>query len=116
MKYVDVIPPLIKLIKNFFDFRIYGNMFPPDAVLPSVMIRTAGGNGYTRLQIIARAHTAQEAMNNLIAFMNQLESLSSIPGVQTIWIEREQNPMPDMDEDTQKPEAWVYMRLEHLEA
>jgi hypothetical protein len=32
-----------------------------------------------------------------------------------IWASRESNPIPDVDTDTQKPEVWCYIALEHLE-
>ncbi|MED4284338.1 hypothetical protein P4679_20665 [Priestia megaterium] len=56
-------------------------------------------------------------MSKLINCVNLLEAQSaSIQGLRVEWCEREGNPIPSRDEDTDKPEAWCYMRLEHLEA
>ncbi|MBO0962342.1 hypothetical protein J1P26_21805 [Neobacillus sp. MM2021_6] len=114
--YKDPIPPVI----NFFSLRgvnVFGNTFPTNAKLPALLVRNSGGTDYTRIQLIYRADKDYEAMGGLIGAMNLLERYaSSIAGLQVVWCEREANPMPDVDQDTQKPEAWCYMRLEHLEA
>lgn len=117
MDYVDPIPPVINLLKNGLDVRVYGNRFPANAEVPSVLVRTAGGTDYTRLQVIARANSDFEAMDNLIRATNYLSNNAAhIQGIKVFWLERESNPIHDVDEDSGKPEAWGYMRLEHLEA
>lgn len=97
--------------------RVYGNRFPSNAELPALMVRSAGGTDYTRLQLIARSNSDSEAMGIVINALNRLESNAPfLSGIRVIWAERESIPVPDVDEDTGKPEAWGYLRLEHLEA
>lgn len=117
MEYIDPIPPVLKLLKNALSIRVYGNRFPSNPELPSLIVRVAGGLDYTRLQLIARANVDHEAMKNLIDAMNYIESNAAyITEIRVLWAARETNPIHDVDEDTGKPEAWGYMRLEHLEA
>ncbi|USK77833.1 hypothetical protein [Peribacillus frigoritolerans] len=117
MDYIDPIPPVLNLLKNGLSVRVYGNRFPAKAVVPSVLVRVSGGTDYTRLQLIARADTDYEAMIHLLSATNYLSrNAAYIQGIKVYWIARESNPTHDFDEDTGKPEAWGYMRLEHLEA
>ncbi|KAB2328995.1 hypothetical protein F7731_23555 [Cytobacillus depressus] len=116
MDYVDPIPPVIQMLKPLFTQRIYGNLFPPNIAMPAILIRNAGGNGYTRLQILVRANSDIDAMQLLIDVMNTLERNASSIQLRGAWIEKESNPLPDRDEVTGKYEAWAYMRMEHLEA
>ena len=117
MEYIDTIPSVVKFLKNLVGTRVYGNRFPANAELPSLMVRSAGGTDFTRLQLIARANSDSEAMSLVIKAINQLETNASyLTDIRVLWIERESVPVPDMDDDTGKPEAWGYLRLEHLEA
>lgn len=115
--YVDPIPPVRRLLDSYMEERVYGNQFPSSPVLPAVLVRNTGGNDYTRIQLLVRADDDIQAMSILIKAMNTLERYTAhITGIRVIWIEKESNPLPDRDEDTGKPEAWAYMRMEHLEA
>lgn len=114
--YVDPIPPVRKFLSNLIPERVYGNTFPSTVALPAVLVRNMGGTDYTRLQLLVRANDDITAMQTLIRAMNSLERYGSqIQGLRVIWIEREAAPISDTDEDTHKPEAWCYMRMEHLE-
>jgi hypothetical protein len=115
--YVDPIPPVLNLLASISDINVFGNTFSKSPKLPALLVRNAGGTDYTRIQLICRADQDYEAMNGLISAMNMLERYASnLIGLQVVWCERETNPIPDIDQDTKKPEAWCYMRLEHLEA
>lgn len=115
--YVDPIPPVRKLLDDLMDERVYGNTFPTSVSLPAILVRNAGGIDYTRVQLLARANDDIQAMKSLISAMNLLErNASSIINLRGVWVERESNPLPDKDPDTGKPEAWCYMRMDHLEA
>lgn len=117
IEYVDPIPPIIRMLKPFFEERIYGNTFPSNAPLPSILVRTAGGTDYTRLQLVVRANYDVDAMQLLIKVMNTIfTNFSLIIGLRVMWVEKESNPILMIDQDTGKPEAWAYVRLEHLEA
>lgn len=115
--YVDPIPPVIQFFSNRLDFDVYGNSFGTNPELPALLVRNAGGTDFTRIQLICRAEKDHEAMSSLIHAMNLLErNASDIEGIHVVWCEREANPIPDTNIDSNKPEAWCYMRLEHLEA
>lgn len=115
--YVDPVPPVRRLLDSLMDERVYGDLFPTDVKLPAVLVRNTGGNGYTRIQLWVRASDDIQAMGILIRAMNLLERYAaSISGLRVLWAEKESNPIPDRDADTGIPEAWCYMRLEHIEA
>jgi hypothetical protein len=115
--YKDPIPPIVQFFSSRLEMGVHGNTFGSSPSLPALTVRNAGGTNYTRVQLTCRAEKDYEAMDGLIRAMNLLERNSSqIRGLQTVWCSREANPVPDVDLDTQKPEAWCYMRLEHLEA
>jgi len=117
--YVDVIPPVRKLLASLLDVKVYGNTWPTNinTTLPGVLVRTTGGNDYTRIQLVARANDDITAMQNVIKAMNALERYAAdIQGLKILWLEREANPVSTPDVDTGKPEAWCFMRMEHMEA
>lgn len=114
--YVDPIPPVRKFLSTFMSERVYGNIFPSTTTLPAVLVRNMGGTDYTRLQLLVRATDDIAAMQTLIRAMNFLErNGSAISGLRVLWIERETAPISSVDQDSNKPEAWAYVRLEHLE-
>lgn len=116
--YVDPIPPVLRFFgPRIPDIKVYGNAIPAQATLPALLVKNAGGNGYTRLQLLCRADTSSGAMQGLIRAMNIIERYAAeIDGLSVIWCSKESNPIPDIDTDTNEPEAWCYMKLEHLEA
>ncbi|ANT40024.1 hypothetical protein AWW71_04860 [Bacillus cereus] len=113
--YVNPVPHVRRLLEQH-GMKCYGNKFPDDAEYPCVCIRLAGGNGYTRLQLIARSENDDiEAMNLAIQAMNTMERfISDVRGLQGVWCERTSNPVPFTDKEANKEEAWCYMNLEHL--
>ncbi|MEN3781492.1 hypothetical protein [Priestia megaterium] len=114
--YLDPIPPVRKFIDDLLPERVFGNTFPSTVALPAVLVRNMGGTDYTRLQLLVRANDDITAMQTLIRAMNSLERYgSNIKGLRVLWIERETAPISATDEDTNKPEAWCYMRVETLQ-
>lgn len=119
IKYVDPIPAAIRLVSPAFKgrFTIYGNTFPATVKLPALLIRTAGGSNVYRLQLLSRANDDITAMQNLIDAMNYLEQYGQhMTGIRVQWVSRESNPIPSVDTDSGKPEAWCYMSVEAIEA
>lgn len=120
IEYVDVIPPVRKLLSSLMgEVKVYGNTWPTNInnVLPGVLVRTTGGNDYTRIQLVARANDDITATQTVIKAMNLLEKNAAyITGLRGVWIEREANPVSTPDLDSGKPESWCFMRMEHLEA
>lgn len=118
IRYVDPIPSAIRLLSSAFQgrFNIYGNTFPSTFRLPAVLLKTAGGNGSYRVQILSRANDDITAMTNLIEVMNYLVAYGQhMTGIRVKWVERESNPIPSVDTDSGKPEAWCYLNIEAME-
>lgn len=116
IEYVDPIPPVRQMLDFHYEEKVYGNTFPSNVTLPAILVRNTGGNGYTRLQLLVRDNSDIAAMTLLIDVMNTLQRNADRINLRGVWIERESNPIHAEDEDTGKPEAWCYMRMEHLEA
>jgi hypothetical protein len=117
--FVDPIPSAVQFLHAAFseEINIYGNTFPSTIVLPALLIRQAGGNDGYRLQFLSRANDDITSMMNLIKVINYFEQYGNqMPGIRVKWISRESNPIPSMDTDSGKPEAWCYMNIEALEA
>lgn len=114
--YKDPIPPVFRFFKERIDIHVDANTFQAN-ITEGLLIRSAGGNGFTRVQMIYRSKDEAGAMSGLISYMNMLErGAGAIDGLRGSWCEREGNPVTSKDEETGSFEAWVYMRLEHLEA
>lgn len=115
IEYVDPIPPVVRLLNNLIDESVYGNTMPDNPRLPCILIRNAGGSDYTRLQMLTRGKSDIEAMNLLIRGINELIRNASFVGLRGVWIDMETNPISAVDEDTGRPEAWAYLRMDHIE-
>lgn len=114
--YKDPIPPVFRFFKARTDIHVDANTFQ-SGISEGLLVRSAGGLGFTRLQMIYRSMDEGAAMSGLISCMNLLErEAAGISELKGSWCEREGNPIPSKDEQTGAFEAWVYMRLEHLEA
>lgn len=116
IEYVDPIPPVVKLLNKLFDERVYGNTMPENPALPCILVRNMGGSDSTRLQLLVRGRSDIEAMALLIRAMNNLIRFASRVELRGVWIEKESSPIMAIDEDTKRPEAWAYLRMEHLES
>lgn len=116
IEYIDPIPPIRKMLVPMMAEKVYGNTFPTNVALPAVLIRAVGGTDYTRLQLLVRANDDITAMQTLIKAMNLVIQNAAFTSLRSAWAEKETNPISATDEDTGKPEAWCYIRFEHLEA
>ncbi|MBH8599072.1 MULTISPECIES: hypothetical protein [unclassified Thermoactinomyces] len=116
IQYVDPIPPIVTFLSVRLNrISVYGNI-AKNPVLPALIVKSAGGAGFSRIQLLARAEKDFEAMELLIQTMMLLEQYANqIQGIRVTWCGRESNPFPSVDQDTGTPEAWCYMRLEHVE-
>lgn len=115
--YLDPVPAVVRFFADRMpDVNIYGNRFPESVGLPALLVKAAGGTDYSRIQLLYRAGTDYDAMQGVISAMNMLtHGAAGIRALRGAWAEPESKPIPDQD-DTGKPEAWCYMRLEHFEA
>lgn len=116
--YLDPIPPIVQFFADRMpDVNVFGNRFPVSVALPALLVKGAGGTDYSRIQLLYRAGTDFDAMQGVISAMNMLErSAAGIRALRGAWCQPETKPIPDVDGDTGKPEAWTYMRFEHFEA
>lgn len=116
INYIDPIPPIVRLLDSLFVERVYGNRIPAAAAIPCILVKNAGGSDYTRLLLLTRTDSDISAMVLLIEAMNDLiRNAANVQGLRVIDISKEVNPISSIDQDTGKPEAWCYLRLEHLE-
>lgn len=114
--YVDPIPPVFAFFETNTDHHIDANTFQSN-ITEGLLVRSAGGRAFSRIQMIYRSKEEVGAMAGLIECMNLLErNATDITALRGAWCEREGNPIPSFDDDTDSYEAWVYMRLEHIEA
>lgn len=119
INYVDPVPPVIRLLNAAFSnrFSIYGNTFPSTVRLPALLVKTAGGLGSYRIQLLSRANDDLTAMRNLIDAMNYMvRHGQNMTGIRVQWVSIDSNPIPSVDTDSGKPEAWCYINVEALEA
>lgn len=116
IEYKDPIPPVFNFFKERTDHHIDANTFQSN-ITEGLLVRSAGGRGFSRIQMIYRSKDEAAAMAGLIRCMSLLErEAAKITALRGVWCEREGNPIPSFDEDTETFEAWVYMRFEHIEA
>lgn len=116
INYKDPIPPVFRFFEDNNVGHVDANTFQSN-ITEGLLVRSAGGAGFSRIQMIYRSKDEGAAMSGLISCMNLLERRASvISGLRGSWCEREGNPIPSKDEETGAFEAWVYMRLEHIEA
>ena len=114
--YKNPIPSIFRFFKERTDYHVDANTFQAN-ITEGLLVRSAGGRAFSRIQMIYRSKDEAAAMTGLIRCMNLLErNASQITALRGAWCEREGNPIPSFDEDTDSFEAWVYMRFEHLEA
>jgi hypothetical protein len=116
--YVDVIPGLLGVIERArlgYDYR--GYRFDQYVQYPCVMVRPVGGTDSTRIQLIARADNPNEAMKACIDASNALTQDSQyINEFVPFGITMDSNPMLTYTTEAEKPEAWCYLTLDHLES
>ena len=115
IKYVDPVAPIIQFLTPFYSERIYGNTIPSNSTLPAILIRNAGGTDYTRIQVLVRGRSDIEAMYLCIDVMNTLMIHGGSINLRGAWVQMETSPIASIDQDTNRPEAWGYMRLDHIE-
>lgn len=114
--YVDPVPPVFRFFKQNIEQHVDANTFQ-SGITEGLLVRLAGGRGFSRIQMIFRSRDEAAAMAGLISCMNLLERRAAqINGLRGAWCEREGNPIPSKDDETGSFEAWCYMRFEHLEA
>ena len=114
--YVDPVVPVIQFLTPLYSERVYGNTIPSNAELPAILIRNAGGSDYTRLQVLVRGRSDIESMYLCIDVMNTLIRNGRSINLRGAWIEKETSPISSVDQDTNRPESWGYLRIDHIEA
>lgn len=123
--YVDPVPSLVEYLVKFFEeseVYVVGGDIPAELNGIVLSVKHAGGSPYavrpyTRVRLLARADVDYDALETLTATTNELERYGhQLKGVRVFKIEADGRPVPDVDEDTEQPEAWTYILIYHLEA
>lgn len=123
--YKDPVEPLVNYLVKFFEeseVYVVGGDIPAELEGTILGVRHAGGSPYavrpyTRVRLLARADVDYDALDTLTAAVNELERYGTqIRGVKVFKIAADGRPVPDTDADTEKPEAWIYILIYHLEA
>lgn len=126
--YVNPVLPIVKFLRQQLaaevsgGARIVGGMFSGDERGPALSVKLAGGatdvpNPYSRIQLLARASVDYEAMALVIKASNALvRDFEKIQDLRVITVRIETRPIDTRDGDTQLPESWCYIIIEHLEA
>lgn len=116
MDYVDCTVPVMRMLQAAFkgeikSFRAYKR--ESGAALPCLIVRQVSSN---TLQLSMIAEDDIQAIELLIDIGNFLKmNQEAIEGVTMKSIAFQTTPIPDYDEDTEKPGAWCYMRIDYLE-
>ncbi len=126
--YVDPVPPIMKLLRNQMaadvasGVKIVGGMFGGDEKGPALSIKPAGGASsvpepYSRIQLLARSDSDSKSLALVIKACNALERYYDlIEGLRVKTIRVETRPIDTRDGDTNLPESWCYVIVEHMEA
>lgn len=123
--YIDPAPHIRRFLRAELgtqDFRIVNGVFAPGEEGPALSIKLAGGapdaiEPYSRLQLMARDSVDYVATSIVIKACNALARnyhLIQVLRVKSVRIES--RPIDSRDSDTGKPESWVYVIIEHMEA
>lgn len=123
--YIDPVPHIMRFLRAELGsqgFRIVGGMFAPGEEGDALSIKLAGGapdalEPYSRLQLMARASVDSVATSIVIKACNALERNYHL--IQTLRVKSvriETRPIDTRDADTNRPESWVYVIIEHMEA
>lgn len=118
ISYVDVVPSLLGVLeRSLLPYDRRGYSFDQSITYPCVMVRTVGGTDNTRIQLIVRANSEGEAMEACINSANTLEQDAQyMDGVVSFGITMDSKPIITYSSDDNKPEAWCYLTLDHLES
>ncbi len=126
--YIDPVPPLIKFLRSQLaqdvasGVRIVGGMFGTDERGTALSIKLAGGatdvpNPYSRIQLLARSEQDYKTTDLVIKACNALaRNFDLIQGLRVKTVRIETRPIDTRDGDTNLPESWVYVLIEHMEA
>lgn len=126
--YVNPVKPIMDFLRaqmasdiaNGVD--IVGGMFSGDERGPALSIKLAGGapeasEPYSRIQLLARCAVDYEATALVVKASNVLaRSYDLIQDLRVKSVRIETRPIDTRDSDTQLPESWVYVIVEHMEA
>lgn len=115
MDFTDATLPIMKYLSGFEEFksvRAY-KIYSSDP-LPCLMVKQTGN---TTIQLLVRADSDIEALDLLQMVGNDLKrNFASVDGINILDIDFQSTPLPDIDEDTQKYEAWCYMNIKYFES
>lgn len=123
--YIDPVPHIMRFLRAELgtqDFRIVGGMFAKGEEGPAISIKLAGGapnaiEPYSRIQLLARADSDSTATAMVIKASNAIErNYHLIQKLRVKSAYTETRPIDTRDADSDKPESWIYVIIEHMEA
>ncbi|WP_248499324.1 hypothetical protein [Staphylococcus aureus] len=126
--YIDPVPPVLKFLKLYMaaevagGVTIVGGMFEADERGPALSVKLAGGapdigEPYSRIQFLARSDSDVQSLNLVIKACNTIARyFDHIQGLRVKSVRIETRPIDTRDADTNLPESWCYVVIEHMEA
>lgn len=123
--YIDPVPHIMRFLRAELaseGFRIVGGMFSPDEEGDALSIKLAGGapdalEPYSRIQLMARSKSDSVANSIVIKACNALaRNYHLIQTLRVKSVRMETRPIDSRDADSNRPESWVYVIVEHMEA
>ena len=116
MDYVDASISIRKFIKAAFedDFKSFRvSKIEAGAELPCLLVKTICKGS---LQLLVRSENDIEALTKCTEVGNYLKrNFADIASVNVFDIDFQMPPIPDIDDQSKKNEAWCYMRISYFE-
>lgn len=117
MDFVDASSSIRKYLKAAFfdDFKSFRTWkIEAAAPLPCLLIKTIGKN---TIQLLVRSESDIEALDKCTTVGNYLKrNFSGVSGVNIFDMDFQMPPIPNVDEETGKNEAWCYMQIDYFES
>ncbi|MGM0215067.1 hypothetical protein [Enterococcus sp. AZ109] len=116
MDYVDASSNIRNYLKAAFsdEFKAFRTWkIEAGAPLPCLLVKTIGKS---TIQLIVRSKDDVEALVKCTEVGNYLKrNFADIEGVNVFDIDFQMPPIPNVDEDSGKDEAWCYMNINYFE-
>lgn len=117
MDYVDASGSVMQFLEAAFsdDFRSFRSWkIEAKAMLPCLLVKTIGKGS---IQLLVRADDDIEALEKCTEVGNYLKrNFADIDEVNIFDIDFQMPPIPNVDDETGKNEAWCYMRISYFES
>lgn len=115
MDFKNATLPLVQYFQRSLDIfpSIRAYKLDSDVLLPALMIKQVDD---TTIQIIVRSNDDIEALELCEFVGNDLKrNFARVTGINIFDIDFQSTPIPDLDEETDDPEAWCYLSINYFE-